>query len=131
RLTVVVGICRQARCSLALVLFEVDHFRNVELAYGAAEARNFVRRLHLAAARVDHPGAICIQVGEARFALVITGCERRAAVQVGQQLIHAMPTLVSLEKSLPDPPTLSVGVASVTMVSKNFPPTDLLQAATR
>lgn len=131
RLAIVVGICRQARCALSLVLLELDKPRNREPALDPLATTDFARQLHAAATAVDHPGAVCVPLGDARFALVIAGCDRRAAVSIGHQLHCAIRSLVGAEQTSDDSPTLSVGVATVSLPSKNFPPDDLLKAAAR
>jgi GGDEF domain-containing protein len=131
RLTTVVALCREARCPLSLILFEVDHFASVVASWGPVETRNVLRHLRSMAGGVDHPGAVCLPLAEAKFAVVIADCDRRAALAIAQHLQRESKTLAGTALALPAAPTLSLGVATVSLPSKNFPPRDLLQAASR
>jgi PleD family two-component response regulator len=70
--------------------------------------------------------------GEAGFAIILPDCERRKAVEIGGELMHAVSSgapagLDSGSRAA----SLSVGVATVAMPPKNFPPSDLFATASR
>lgn len=131
RLETVIGICRQARCALSLLLFEIDRFQELGKKLHPLETKTLVQRLNSSASDVDHPGAVCLQLGESKFALVVADCDRRAAVTIGRQLVRNVATTIGTSLQISTPLTLSVGVASVSTPSKNFPSDNLLKAAAR
>jgi HD-like signal output (HDOD) protein/GGDEF domain-containing protein len=131
RLTTVVSLCRQARCPLSLVLVELDRFRPLVLSLGPIEAKRLVQRLLDLSGSIEHPGSVCIPLTESRLALVIADCDRRTALAIAQQLSREAGTLAGSEIATATSPTLSIGVATVSLPSKNFPPADLQQAADR
>jgi HD-like signal output (HDOD) protein/GGDEF domain-containing protein len=131
RLATVVGICRQSRCPLSLVLLELDRFEHLVKAHGPEAAHQTALQLHASAGATDHPGAVCLRLGETKLALVIANCDRLAAVSLGQQLLRGLCPAPGIELAAPGTPTLSVGVATLTLASKNFPPADLLKSANR
>ena len=131
RLTMMVDHCRQSRCPLSLVLLEIDHFNDLAQVNGAEVAQQTAHRLHAAAGSIEREGSVCVRLGDAEFGLLFPNCDRLAAVSKGQQLLRGMCPIHGATLVDPSAPTLSVGVATVTVVSKNFPPPDLLKAATR
>jgi PleD family two-component response regulator len=74
----------------------------------------------------------CLRHGEAGFAVILPDCERRKAVEIGDELIQEISRVrpVGLDRG-PRAASLSVGVASVAMLPKNFPPRDLFTTASR
>jgi HD-like signal output (HDOD) protein/GGDEF domain-containing protein len=131
RLHPVVALCRQARCPLSLVLIEIDLFRSLVLSLGPVEAKRLIGRLIDLGAAVEHPGSVCLQLTDSRLALVIADCDRRQALAIAQQLSRDAGSLAGSKLAASTAPTLSIGVATVSLPSKNFPATELLQAATR
>ena len=131
RLGLAVTACRQSRSPLSLLLVELDHADELLLVLGVEGFDGLRRLLESACRRLDHPRPMCTAYGEAGFALVLPMCERRVAVQWGDQLSQAMRPLRSARPGLRQPVTLSVGVATVALPPKNFPAEDLLAAADR
>jgi HD-like signal output (HDOD) protein/GGDEF domain-containing protein len=131
RLATVVTLCRQARCALSLVLLELDRFKDIVSLQSPADTSRVLGRLQSAADTVDHPGAVCTRLSDSRLALVIADCDRSGAVAVGQQILRGICPTPGADMAAAGTPTLSIGIATVTMASKNFPPADLLTAATR
>lgn len=131
KLSTVVTLCRQARCPLSLVLVEIDRFRALVPALGPVETNRLSNRLRELGGEIDHPGSVCLPLTESRLALVIADCERRSALAIAQQLSRDAGSLAGTELAAATPPSLSIGVATVSLPSKNFPAAELLQAATR
>jgi HD-like signal output (HDOD) protein/GGDEF domain-containing protein len=131
RLATVVGLCRQARCPLSLVLVELDRFKEIASLQTPAEISHVLARLEASTSSIDHPGAVCTRLNDSRLALVVADCDRSAAVALGQQILRGICPAPGADLAATGTPTLSVGVSTVTMASKNFPPAELLTAATR
>lgn len=131
-LTSAAGACRQSRCSLSLLLVELDNAEELAVRYGVERLGGLRRFLEYACRKVEHPCAICVPHGEVGFALLLPHCDRQAAVQLGNQLIDHVRHL-DLGRSETGRPvvSLSAGVATVALVPKNFPPHALLEAADR
>lgn len=124
--------CRQARQPLSLLLFEVD--RHVELAFhfGVERAELMLDQVRNVGAELDHPGAACQQVRDSRYAVVLPGCDRREAVQLGNQLLSKVRKLMlDVMAGGPPPLTVSVGIASVALPPKNFFAEQLSESAAR
>lgn len=124
--------CRQARQPLSLLLFEVD--RHVELAfhYGVERAELMLDQVRNVGAEMDHPGAACQQVRDSRYAVVLPGCDRREAVQLGNQLLNKVRKLTLDVATGGSPPlTVSVGISSVALPPKNFFAEQLSESAAR
>jgi len=81
--------------------------------------------------QLDHPDTPPVAYNEAGFAIVLADCDRQPAVRLGGQLIERFAELVPGRS--PGRPGLSigVGVATVSVPSRSFPPGDLLAAAQR
>lgn len=132
RLQAAVVACRQTRRPVSVLLLEID--RHVDLAFhlGLERAEFVVEQVRQMAAEVDHPGAQCQQLRDARFAVVLADCERREAVQLGNQLLAKVRRLTLEDPSSSQPPvTVSVGVSSVALPPKNFFAERLAESAAR
>lgn len=132
RLATAVASCRISRCALSMVLVELDHVDDLIAARGVENFQRLMKTLRNACWSVGLPGMVCMQHGEAGFALILPDCERRKAVEIGGDLLHAVscatPTSLSAGNRAA---SLSVGVATVAMPPKNFPPKDLFSTASR
>ena len=122
--------CRQSRQSLSLLLVELDHLDELLLLLGPKDFEELRRLLEATCRSLDHPWTTCLAHGEAGFALILPNCQRRLAVELGDQLLRSMYALKSAQHAGgPQAVTLSVGVATVPLPPKNFSPEDLLSAA--
>ena len=75
---------------------------------------------------------MCTASGEAGFALILPKCERRLAVEMGDQLMQAMRRVRPGRRGgVQQPIILGVGVATLRLPPKNFPAQELLTAAQR
>ena len=83
---------------------------------------------------MGHHSAICRNRGPAGFALIVPDCERREAVELGNQIITKFRDAVQVAGDSGDdtyPASLGIGAATVSLPPKNFPPQDLFTAADR
>jgi GGDEF domain-containing protein len=122
--------CRQSQRPLSLALVEIDRFEQWTKSVGAEVAAAGAQDLRQACLALDVPGATLARVADARFALVWPDCDRRAAVELGYQIL-ARRTRPATEAGESAAATISVGVATVSVPAKNFRPADLIERASR
>ena len=127
RLDAAVSACRQSHCPLTLLLVELDDVdklivtRGVE---GLAEVRRF---LETTCRNLDHPEAVCLAYRDFGFAVILPDCERQPAVRLANQLLDSVRGLAAGHPAL----TISVGAATLSVPTKNFPPGSLFEGAQR
>jgi GGDEF domain-containing protein len=68
---------------------------------------------------------------ESGFAVILPDCERPRAVQLGQQLLDRVRQLPTSGPAADSAISVSVGVATLSLPPKNFPPDELLERAAR
>lgn len=129
RLSAALGHCRQQRAPLSFLLVEIDHYEDLVFCCGPDAAARLARHVEDLCEASDLPGAACLPAGEARFAVVLPRCDRDQAVDLGDELVHGAQSGSWLAE--PTPVTLSVGVATVPIVPRNFNGELLVQAAER
>jgi HD-like signal output (HDOD) protein/GGDEF domain-containing protein len=120
--------CRLSRCPLSVVLVELDRVDDLIASRGIQGYQRLMKILRNACWSIGHPEMVCLQHGEAGFAMIFPDCERRRAVEIGTDLIHSVSQIAH---GASGPVSLSVGVATVAMPPKNFPPSDLFATASR
>jgi HD-like signal output (HDOD) protein/GGDEF domain-containing protein len=128
KIAAAVAQCRISRCSLSLVLVEMDRVDDVLATRGIEGFKRLLKILRDACWSVGHPDMVCMHHGEAGFAMILPDCERRKAVEIAGDLLHA---LSNAREAGARAATLSIGVATVAMPPKNFPPSDLFSTASR
>ena len=132
KLAAAVTSCRISRCALSMVLIELDRVDDFIAARGIQNFQRLLKTLRNACWAVGRPEMVCMAHGEAGFALILPDCERRKAVEIGGELIHVVSAAAPVGSSPAHrAASLSVGVATVAMPPKNFPPADLFAAASR
>jgi GGDEF domain-containing protein len=130
-LSAAIAACRQARQAVSLLLVELDEFAGLTFALGPRAAGRLVEQLHRACSSVDHPLAECLPTGEAQFALILSNCDRRAAVESAGELVRGVRRLGEKREGLTAKLSISVGVATLNLPPKNFPQFELIDAARR
>jgi GGDEF domain-containing protein len=132
KLETAVASCRISRCALSFVLVELDRVDDLIVTRGVQGFQQVMKILKGACWAAGVPSMDCVPHGEAGYALILPDCERRKAVEMGAELIHVINRVpsVGLDRG-PRAASLSVGVASVAMPPKNFPPNDLFTSANR
>jgi HD-like signal output (HDOD) protein/GGDEF domain-containing protein len=132
RLASVIEDCRQHRSAMSLAFVAVDQYADVAIAAGIEAAQRFVRWLQrLCVSLCDDPRRV-IAAGDARFALLLDGYDRRAAVALARELVdavrkHAGSHASSAGRGI----KVSVGVATLSVPPRNFSEDELIQAARR
>lgn len=132
RLTAMVTCCRTDRRELSLLLVEIDNYDQLVHSGGVAVARRFAARLDASLSTSDLGDAVMLPMTAARFALLLPGSDRTAAVALGRQLIAAT-VAFSADQSPHDRavPKLSIGLATVAVPPKNFSARALIDSAQR
>lgn len=132
-LTAAVAACRQARCPLSLLLVDLDNYESLHFHLGANGQQKLFERLQNLCRQVDQPGSRSLVAGDARLALIVPNCDRQQAARLGKELIQEVQAWSADSPVEDEAPaaTISVGAASVSCVSKNFPFRDLLESADR
>jgi HD-like signal output (HDOD) protein/GGDEF domain-containing protein len=126
RLQFHVANCRQSRQPISLLLAELDGLDAIIASLGPVAANQLVHELHRICHRYESDGGEVLQIAEARFAVLLPGCDRVEGARFGNALIDAARELDSAVSS-----TLSVGLASVALPPKNFRSENLLVSAER
>ena len=132
QLAVVVAACRRNRCSLSLMLAELDGVDDLAVVCGVDGMESVRRLLETACRGLDHACTICLPHGEAGFAVILPNCDRSSAIDLGHQLLDRVNHL-STHVLAPTATTIgvSIGVATLSLPPKNFPPDDLFKGAAR
>jgi HD-like signal output (HDOD) protein/GGDEF domain-containing protein len=126
-----VSSCRIGRCALSLVLVELDRVDDLIAARGIPGFQRLMKILRGACWAVGSSGMVCMPHGEAGFAIILPDCERRKAIEIGGELLQAISRATPAGTAASRAASLSVGVATVAMPPKNFPPADLFATASR
>lgn len=130
RLAAAVAAARQSRCALSLLCVEVDHQDELLVHLGRPAMLQWIDRVHRFCEAIDHdPSAQCVELSDGRWLIVLVDCDRRQAVEHGQQLLRTVRR--STQPKTDARLSLSVGAASVAVPSPNFSTRDLLAAAER
>jgi hypothetical protein len=132
KLSAAVGRCRERRLALSLLLVEPNEY-DADSDPGSLHANRQVRAaLTQACNSLDPTDVSVISLDEERTAVVLSNCERSAAVTLAHNIADALSSSseTSDETSQLDT-TLSIGVATASVVPKNFDPLRLVDSAQR
>jgi HD-like signal output (HDOD) protein/GGDEF domain-containing protein len=127
-----VATCRRRRQPLSLALLHVDNFDDLVFQIGAEVVGNLTETLRTRLEEYLDPAQQVLVAAEAQLALILEGTDRVEAVATARRVLAEVSSTAALPgvgdaTSL----TLSVGIATVTLPAKNFPPADLHDAAER
>ena len=113
---------------MSLMLVEMNEPESLALALGRHGFVQIRSQSGQTCRNVEHEQRACLPYGEVGFLVILSDCERRSAVHVGQALIQS----IGSESSTGGPPIgVSVGVASVSLPPVNFDPALMLESAAR
>ncbi len=129
RLAAAATICRRERCDLSLLLIELDRYGELVFELGMTGANDAWQHLEQACRSLDHPGASWMQLREGRLALILPDCDRRAAVELGNELLRQMRDCADHLSEFAA--TISVAACTVSQPARNFAPQGLAQRAER
>lgn len=121
---------RVSRTATSLALVQVDDWDQVLLRIGPPQAIDLLRELEIGLASWTQERGAVLAIGDAQFALVWSECPRRDALDSARLLLNAVKTWQPIPGQASNL-TLSIGVATLTLPPKNFPPQELIDAARR
>ncbi len=130
RVVAAISHARVTRCATSLALVQVDHWDQVVLLHGPKQAMSLLKQLEIGLCSWTQERGSALAVGDAQFALVWQDCPRRDALDASRQLLAAVKAWQPTG-GLACEMTLSIGVATLTLPPKNFPPQELIEAARR
>jgi GGDEF domain-containing protein len=129
RLTAAVAACRQQHCALTLALVELDGFEAIAQAAGPLAAEQLIARLQRVCQEF---GGSVVSHSQAEQALIWANCDRSQATRMANELLRrAVHDLTKHHDETLGPIAISIGVATVALPSKNFPPLELAESASR
>ncbi len=132
-LTVAARACRDSRCPLSLVLLQLEPPADEGFAPGTTGFEVLLEALERGCRELDHYCATCLPTGPGGLALILPDCERRQAVEYGNQLIRQLRCWVRDAgwTGRASEVIVSVGAATIAMPPRNFSPADMVDAASR
>lgn len=123
--------CRERRLELSLLLAEPNVFEWHTDEQGANAKVHVRQALERACQTIDPEKVSLVTLANGSTAAIISDCERSFALSVAH---HAIAELARNEESKQDielATTLSIGVATVSVVPKNFEPVRIVESAAR
>lgn len=132
RVTAAIQACRQNRAPLSLVLLKVDHFADLQFSCGVEPSLLFLERFRRQLAEATGGLGPCVRLDDTQFALLWGDCPRSEAISTLRNVQQALPDWQ--DDCLPLDAlrlTLSAGVATISLPSRNFPSQELITAAER
>lgn len=125
--------CRNSRRPLSLILLRLEPPADDSFALGTAGYEVLFRELERGCRQLDHDGATCVPGSPGGLALILPDCERRQAVEYGNQLSRELRRWVRDARWTGRVPEVivSVGAATIALPPRNFSPDDMVDAACR
>jgi len=124
--------CRQSRSPLSLAILQLDHFADAQFVCGVEPAILFLEHLRRHLAETTGGLGPCLQLNSTRYALLWGDCSRSDALATLRNVQDQLPDWQ--DECLPQDAvrlSVSAGLATVSLPSRNFPPADLIAAAER
>ncbi len=118
-LTTIVSSCRQSRCALCLLLIEVNRFEELLLTRGLAASQRMVGLIGTICRGLGLHDAICRQITDSQFALILPGYDRWGGAEAANQLLRELRNIAAPNESAPTM-TVSIGLAAAALAPKNF-----------
>ncbi len=132
-LTAAATRCRDRRHELSLLIAEPNVYDVHADPQGETASRLVRCALETACERVSGDRVAVVRLSDLRTAAILSNCERRDALAVAQQAIAELAALTETGSAGYGDlaTTLSIGVATASVVSKNFDPSRMIESATR
>jgi HD-like signal output (HDOD) protein/GGDEF domain-containing protein len=131
-LTKAISSCNQVRCPLSLAIVEYDNYENILAKLGAEATSSLTGRMGEIIHRLVDGEAVCFPTGERQFAILLEDCDRRDAVEWLRHLLGDLRNWLQGKSGLRQTTvTVSTGLASLAVPSKNFPCEELIESAER
>ncbi len=132
RLSSVLQGCRQSRSPVTLVLLAIDHLSDAQFVCGVQSSQRFLERFRPHLAETTGGLGPCLQLNSGHYALLWGDCTRSDALATLRAVQQSLPAWQ--EECMPSDTvhlSLSAGVATLSIPSRNFPPQELITAAER
>lgn len=132
RLSSVLQACRQTRSPVTLVLLQIDHLSDAQFVCGVQSSQRFLERFRRHLAETTGGLGPCLQLRSGHFALLWGDSTRSDSLATLRSVQQSLPAWQ--EECMPSDTvhlSLSAGVATVSLPSRNFPPLELIMAAER
>ncbi|WP_254513457.1 HDOD domain-containing protein [Anatilimnocola floriformis] len=132
RLSGVLQTCRQQRTPVTLALLQIDHLSDAQFLCGVPTSLLFLERFRRHLAEATGGLGPCLQLNSGHFALLWGDCTRSDALATLRTVQQSLPAWQ--EECMPSDNvhlSLSAGVATLALPSRNFPPQELVTAAER
>jgi HD-like signal output (HDOD) protein len=125
--------CRARRGELSLLLVEPNVFDVHSDPHAERASREIRLALLHACSHLDPENVSLLSIDNERTAAVLSHCDRRAAVAVAQNAMAALakPTRSRGDTLCHEATTVSIGVATASVVPRNFDPLRLVERAER
>jgi diguanylate cyclase (GGDEF)-like protein len=102
----------ESGAAIAAIVFDLDHFKMINDAYGHAVGDNVLRAFAETAVAVLRPGDFFGRIGGEEFAAVLPGAGSEAAYVIAERVRHAFDAMPKVYASGSVQATVSAGVAS-------------------
>jgi len=124
--------CRKSRREISLALVELDDFETLFLTHGVEGTYQVAERLRSILVRLLDGEGRLLEIGDARFAVIMEDFDRQQAVSLVRHVVAGI-RRASVENATHDEAirSISVGLATLAMPPKNFPTHELIDAAQR
>lgn len=124
--------CRELRQELSLLLVESEEVTSVLSTADRAAAEPMQRALAAACSALHHEETTMLLGTDGRLAVLLTNCERRVAINIAHRAIGEFGNLAEPYSNTAGPPRrLSIGIATVGVIPKNFDAARLVESASR
>ncbi len=125
--------CRDRRQELSLLVVEPNVLDAQSDPGGATASRQTRRALGRACAGIDRDKVTLVSLSDRRTAAILSNCERRTALSVAHNIIRQLETLSGMraENNGELATTLSIGVATASVVPTNFDAARMMERASR
>jgi HD-like signal output (HDOD) protein len=131
RVTAALARCRQARTALTLAVFEIDHFNDLVLQIGPSAIGAFAGALKSAIGDWTGQRNDTLRTNYNRLAILLHGCARNEGVRLARSVLTCVGPWSRDQFGLSTGATLSIGLATLESVPKNFPASDFIEGCQR
>lgn len=113
RLRTEIAFAARHRTEASLILFDIDHFKNVNDTFGHQAGDAVLRQVAMLVGRRLRTEDVFARVGGEEFAVVLRGIDRAGAARAAERIRATVASVPIVFECQPIPVTLSAGCASV------------------
>ena len=124
--------CREQRTELSVLLAEFDRLDSITTGMGAPVTKQLIELLESSWRLLAESRSVLTSTANGRLAVILPHVDRHQAVELGNRFIRDLSGRArSMCVHSVDAPTISVGIASIAVIARNFRPSDMVEAAER